>query len=344
MKAIASNQTITWFNQRFKEDSLELSPDFQRYPVWLQPQKEYLIETIMLELPMPEIYMVNRITPSGDSKYVVVDGQQRLRTIIEFINEELVIKHTLESFKHVTTFKDLTDDEKQKFWRYPIVVRDLEDSTDSDIRGLFQRLNKYSVALNEQELRNARFKGEYLQAVQKLGEHDFWASSGVFSANDFRRMLDLEFISILLTTLIAGIFNRKERLDEFYAMYEDEFEESNFYNDNFNKILDVIDMALPNIKKTRWKNKADFFSLFIAVANLGVKKSDAQVVAQLEKLFPDFANKVEKAKIEPDEVEGNFREYLDAATYGTNDKEKRQRRVKILSEYLETSITAPSGS
>ena len=123
MKAIASNQTITWFNQRFKEDSLELSPDFQRYPVWLQPQKEYLIETILLELPMPEIYMMNRITPSGESKYVVVDGQQRLRTILEFISGELGLKHALEQFKHVKTFMDLTDKEKQKcnYIRVPLV-------------------------------------------------------------------------------------------------------------------------------------------------------------------------------------------------------------------------------
>ena len=67
MKAIASNQTITWFYQRFKENALELSPDFQRNPVWQQPHKDYLIETILLQLPVPEIYMVNRIKPTGES-------------------------------------------------------------------------------------------------------------------------------------------------------------------------------------------------------------------------------------------------------------------------------------
>ena len=85
MKAMATNQTIQWFYQRFREESLILSPEFQRNPVWQQPQKEYLIETILLDLPMPEIYVVNRISPEGESHYIVVDGQQRLRTIIEFI-------------------------------------------------------------------------------------------------------------------------------------------------------------------------------------------------------------------------------------------------------------------
>ena len=338
MKAIASNQTITWFNQRFKEESLELSPDFQRYPVWRQPQKEYLIETILLELPMPEIYMVNRIEASGESKYVVVDGQQRLRTILEFINGECEIKKQLQEFKNIRKFDDLTQEQKQRFWRYPIVVRDLEDSTDDEIRGLFQRLNKYSVVLNDQELRNARFKGEYLRTVQRLGDHDFWTSSGIFSSNDIRRMLDLEYISILLTTLIVGIFNRKERLDEFYVMYEDEFEEANYYIDEFNEILEIIDIVVPDIRKWRWKNKADFFSLYISIAQLGVKKTDTKTLSLLKQFLAIFEQNVEKAKNEPDQVEQRFRDYLDAATYGTNDKEKRQRRFRILSDFLKTKI------
>lgn len=92
MKAIATNQTIQWFYQRFKEDALVLSPEFQRNPVWQPPQKEYLIETILLDLPVPEIYILNRITSAGESTYVVVDGQQRLRTILEFVTEEFIIK------------------------------------------------------------------------------------------------------------------------------------------------------------------------------------------------------------------------------------------------------------
>lgn len=114
------------------------------------------------------------------------------------------------------------------------------------MRSLFQRLNKYAVVLNEQELRNARFRGEFLHTVEKLGEHPLWVGSGIFSPNDIRRMIDLEFISILLESLIGGIFNRRERLDEVYANYEKEFEEANYYTDRFKSILEVIDAVLQN--------------------------------------------------------------------------------------------------
>ena len=340
MKSIASNQSISWFYQRHKEQVLELSPDFQRNPVWLQPQQEYLIETILLSLPMPEIYMVNRIKPSGESTFVIVDGQQRLRTILEFIEDKFELKKNIDGYRGVRKFSDMTDEQKVPFWRYSIVVRDLEDSEDIEIRDLFQRLNKFSFVLTGQELRNARFKGKFLQTVKNINEHDFWVTSGLFSANDIRRMLDLEYISILLVTLIGGIFNRKERLDEFYGMYEDEFEDYVYYQNQFERIIGTIEDILPDIKKTKWKNKAYFFALFLCIDDLGITKEDAN------NIFPEltsFEKQVQAAKTDPDSAEEEFAQYLDAATYGTNDKEKRIRRFKILRDYLKSKIGISQG-
>jgi len=334
MKAMASNQNVSWFNQRYKENTLELSPEFQRNPVWQQPQKDYLIETILLGLPTPEVYYVTRIKPNGESIYVIVDGQQRLRTIIEFVNNEIELKSKIKEYPSIKKFDDLSDTEKQRVWRYPIVVRDLEDSTDDDVRDLFQRLNKYSFVLNDQELRNARFKGEFLRVVQELSEHEFWTGSGIFSVNDIRRMLDLEYISILLTSMIGGIYNRKERLDEFYVMYENEFEESSYYKNSFINILEIIDSIFPNIRTTKWKNKVNFFSLFLSLNSLKIDKDQHELLSKLKDALTLFESNLEIAKNDPSEIDEKYSEYFDAATYGTNDKEKRIRRHKILSDFL----------
>jgi hypothetical protein len=338
MKATASNQSITWFLQRYKENSLELSADFQRNPVWLQPQKVYFIETILLDLPVPEVYMVNRIKPTGESTFIIVDGQQRLRTIIEFVTEEFIIKEPFESHPHVKRFSNLTEPEKQRFWRYPIVVRDLEDSTDDDIRDLFQRINKYSVVLNEQELRNAKFKGLFLKTIQQLSDNDYWTSSGIFSANDFRRMIDLEFISILLTTMIGGIYNRKERIDEFYVMYENEFEEANYYIDRFTRIIETIDDLVSNIKLSRWRNKAEFYTLFLVADDLQFTKANPELLVKIQEFINLFERLVQDAKNNREEANRDFVDYLDAATYGTNDKEKRIRRHQILKQFLHGNL------
>jgi hypothetical protein len=335
MKAIATNQTISWFFQRFKEDTIILSPDFQRNPVWQKPQKDYLIETILLDLPIPEIYIVNRITSDGNSTWIVVDGQQRLRTILEFINNDLSVDLPNENLKDIHKFSDIKDEEKKKkIWRYPLVVRDLEDSSDDEVRNLFQRLNKYSFSLNDQELRNARFKGVFKKAVENLSELNFWTSSGVFSSNDIRRMLDLEFISILLTSLIGGIYNRSDRVDEFYTMYEDEFDQKDFYIDKFTGIIDLISMILPNISKTIWRNKSNLFTLFIVFGNLDEDKKRIDNFERIKEKLSSFETEIKNAKIDEKESNEDILTYIDAMSYGTNDKEKRIRRVQLLAKYV----------
>jgi hypothetical protein len=335
MKAVASNQTISWFYQRYKEGALILSPDFQRNPVWQQPQKEYLIETILLDMPIPEIYLVNRISLDGSSTWIVVDGQQRLRTILEFVNDALTVQLSIDTYKYIHKFSEISDEEiKKKIWRYPLVIRDLEDSSDYDVRSLFQRLNKYSYALNDQELRNARFVGNFKETIERLGENEFWTISGIFSSNDIRRMSDLEYIGILLSSLIGGIYNRNDRLDEFYTMYDKEFEQQQYYIDQFNKVLEMISLVSPNIGKTIWRNKSNFFALFLVLANLDENRKDFKNLEMIKEKLVAFESEIKQAKIDEATATKDILNYLEAMSYGTNDKEKRIRRVQLLTNYI----------
>ena len=177
-----------------------------------------------------------------------------------------------------------------------------------------------------------------MQLVQKIGEHDYWTSSGIFSANDIRRMLDLEYISILMASLIGGIFNRKERVNEFYVMYEEEFDESNYYGDRFIEIIELIDTVLPEIKKTKWKNKVNFYSLFLSLEALKLTHKDIAIFQKLTNALSEFEDCLDQAKNETDGISQDFIDYYDAATYGTNDKEKRLRRHRILNDYLKKKL------
>ena len=84
MHHTATTHPISWFTEREREGSLSLQPNFQRRRVWADRQKSNLIESILLELPVPEIYMQLKTDPSGKSEYIVVDGQQRISAILEF--------------------------------------------------------------------------------------------------------------------------------------------------------------------------------------------------------------------------------------------------------------------
>lgn len=331
MKGVSNNQNVAWFYQKNKNGLLELSPDFQRKRVWQPIHKDYLLETIFLELPIPEIYFVNRIdTDTGDSVIVVVDGQQRLGAIMDFVNGEYEIHNPIRGFENIRTFSDLNETQKQKFWRYPIIVRDLEDSDDEEIRHIFRRINKYAFPLNDQELRNARFQGKFIQTIEKISENPFWINSGIFTANDFRRMLDLEYISILCATLMGGIFNRKEKLDEFYAQYEYEFDESEEYIKRIRRDIKIIENIIPDLRKTTWSNKANFYALFLVVDQLATEFQNKDNIQVLQDFLHKFIENVEKARISPEDAEELYRNYSDAARVATNDKDKRVRRYRIL--------------
>jgi ParB-like chromosome segregation protein Spo0J len=84
MDSSASNQKISWFRKESAAGNLDLNPNFQRRPVWTEEQSSYLIDTILNGLPIPEIYIRSSSTPAGETSYEVVDGQQRVRSVLLF--------------------------------------------------------------------------------------------------------------------------------------------------------------------------------------------------------------------------------------------------------------------
>src|SRR6266545_6190333 len=88
MKHPARAQSISWFQDQYQAGRLELRPPFQRKPVWSDKQRCALIESVLLDIPIPELYVQVTQSEDGSEQYGVVDGQQRLRTILQFIGLE----------------------------------------------------------------------------------------------------------------------------------------------------------------------------------------------------------------------------------------------------------------
>ena len=174
----------------YKEGCLELKPPFQRKPVWSEKNRSYLIDTILNGYPVPEIYLQVVTDSSGNTKYFVVDGQQRVRAILEFLEGEYEIMESESPTFGGKEFKDLSDGSKKDFWDYPLVTRELKTSREDEVRIVFKRLNRYVVPLNKQELRNATFRGEFIELIKGLANDDYWADNKIVTAADIRRMRD----------------------------------------------------------------------------------------------------------------------------------------------------------
>jgi uncharacterized protein DUF262 len=235
-----THRNVIWFKKAFEADELVIRPPFQRNPVWSVRQQSALIDTILLEYPIPELYMQDITDAEGTQKYILVDGQQRTRAVLDYLAGEFELEDESPRWPGMA-FEDLSGEDKKKLYEYTFVIRLLPDIPDEELSIIFQRLNRYTMALNSQELRHATYWGPFIKLMEEVSDFEFWNNSGIFSANDRRRMLDVEYISELAVAYLNGIQNKKKRLEEYYQQYEESFDEAESLRDIFIRVLGGLD-------------------------------------------------------------------------------------------------------
>jgi hypothetical protein len=335
-----SHQPISWFNQRKLDKNLALAPPFQRRPVWVTKQKQYLIDTILNNLPIPEVYIQRKTDVQGKTQYIVVDGQQRIRSIFDFIEGRFSLPEDPNSEWSDCDFSELTDPHKQLFWDYAIVVRELEQATDDDVRDLFRRLNKYVFALTPQELRNARYTGPFITLMTELADYEYWAENRIVSATAIRRMNDIQYVSEIFIAMMHGVQHKTKTLDRYYEMYEESFPDITEWKSHFIRTMEVIKCLFPDIKERRWHNRSDYYSLFVAISHyLNVCTFSENNMKVLSKHLISFGEKVDGAiKKEGKSKDKTVSSYTKAVIAGATDRDRRLIRHEVLSKFIEKYI------
>ncbi len=260
-----THRSVVWLKRSMDDGRLKMKPPFQRNPVWSDKQKSALVETILLEYPIPEIYIQDIVTSEGNEEHIVVDGQQRIRAVLAFLEGDLEMSEEAGQWAGLT-FDDLSPEDKKKVYEYKFVTRLLPEIPDAQIRDIFQRINRNTTVLNSQELRHATYWGEFIRLMEEIADIEYFAKFGIFSANDRRRMLDAEFVSELAVAFLNGLQNKKTKLEDYYQLYEKEFEDATLVKSTFLIVLGEVDQALPDLAKTRFKKKSDFYTLFLVLA------------------------------------------------------------------------------
>jgi hypothetical protein len=181
-----NTQALSWFYAEQKKEALLLQPKYQRNPIWSLGQKCFLIDSLMSACPIPQVFI--NIISSGTGKnrktlYEVVDGQQRLRAILEFMNDEYaLVKTTARAYPVSSSYEphigkkysDLPASVQDTIWNYSLAVQELRGWSESEIKALFRRLNYVVEKLNKQELRHSQYFGEFVEAVETLSNIPFW--------------------------------------------------------------------------------------------------------------------------------------------------------------------------
>ncbi|MEM0577802.1 DUF262 domain-containing protein [Flavobacterium polysaccharolyticum] len=183
--------SIFEYLRQLEKGKITIQPDFQRNQVWNNTQKSKFIESIILNFPLPPIYL----NETKDSTYIVIDGLQRSTALREFYQGKYALSG-IEALPKYNSyrFKDLPEVLQSKFEDKKLTVFVLKPSTPMVvIYDLFNRINTGGTQLNRQEVRNCIFIGKSTQLLKELSEQYFFKEAISWGVSD-KRMKDREVI------------------------------------------------------------------------------------------------------------------------------------------------------
>jgi hypothetical protein len=199
------------------------SAGFQRSFVWNRPQMDRFIESLLLGYPVPGIFLVRQT----DNRYLVLDGQQRMRTLEHFMDglhdgREFALANVAVEYKGLT-YKQLSDDLRRKFentfFQATIVATDGSNESLEAIYQIFERVNSGGTQLTPHEIRVALFAGPFIDFLESLNTTTPWRE---LYGRKSPRLRDQELIlRIVALDQNAGSYKRplKTFLNSFVAKH-----------------------------------------------------------------------------------------------------------------------------
>jgi len=335
--------SVNDFREWYGQEKLVLAPKFQRRRVWSEKAKAYLIDTIIRGKPMPKFFFRQMIDP--DTKVTIreiVDGQQRLGAILDYLDDGFRINKSQHKELGGKRFSELPVNVQKDFLNYEISTDLLIEADDAMVLDVFARLNSYSVKLNEQELRNARYFGEFKQAVYNsaLEYLQFWRIYKIFSEHQIARMLEAELTSDLYVAMVDGIRARK-KLGYYYQIFDDEFPNSGKYESSFRRTMDTIgDTYGQRLLDSNFRRPHMFYSLFTVIFHF-LYEIPGLVAPKIVLKSSDYSrvrNVLDRVDMlwETEDLVGEERRFLDAARRATTDEPVRIFRTKYICSKIAT--------
>lgn len=226
-------------------------PDYQRAYTWDEARKSKFIESVVMGLPIPFLFFWEM--PNG--KLEVVDGSQRLRTILEYVKQELKLSK-LDEIKPLngTKFSDLPESRRRKILNKSIRGIVLNESADPQARSdMFERINTGSKVANPAEVRRGALAGEFQSLVQELAALPLFFELAPVSVKSKRERVPEE----LVTRFFAygdGLETYKDSPNRFVYDYtakmnlavENNQVDIEEYRERFVRMLEFVQRTFPN--------------------------------------------------------------------------------------------------
>lgn len=333
-------EIVDWLRDR----SLVVNADYQRGGgLWPAPAKSYFIDSIIRDFPFPKVYFheqIDRVTRKP--KREIVDGQQRLTTIREFIDGKFALGKNARELAGLK-FADLEEDVQDAFLAYTVSVDVIRNASRAEILQMFRRMNAFTLPLNEAEKRHSEFFGEFKdwvnQTLDSVGP--VLVDWKVLSSRQIVRMADAEFIADLALAVEEGVVSTSpKKLKSLYVKYE-AGNPAAFFDERIAGAFAVVVQNLSGIQNTYATKSHIFHSLLASLIHnrfglTGVQ--DATGIGPIGEYFTDAEAAVASirrlAAAHEEKDTSVFGEYVSAASEGGNRAPQRLVRLVWLTKAL----------
>jgi len=322
IKPSVTNPTIADIYEKIVDEKLNLSPDFQRRFVWTQEHQEAFLDTILQGYPFPEIYVCQGEidTEKLRTTQKVIDGQQRLTTIRNYMDNTFD-----KPLKTVLPFHQLSEEGKESFLSYQIVVRDIGRVDEQLVREIFRRINLTKFKLEDIEIQHAIYDGKFIQTAKSIVEKIKLEDYGVFHESEFTRMADIHFILQVMSTIEqGGYYTRDNEMENCIAKFNDEYENSHKVKSqilNAFSIIEKLNLDLDSI----WFRKSNFFTLVVEISV--AEKIPEDIKERLLQLESNIIKNKNKS-------DNEFAVYYGYMYAGTNSRKARVTRSETFKKYV----------
>lgn len=327
-------QTVFQIVRKYGQKSLIIDPDFQRNSVWKLEQKSRFIESILMNFPIPPLY----VNENEDNKWIIIDGLQRTSTLVAFLNNEFALKN-LKALGQLEgkTFQNLDSAQQSRIEDKKINIYILQSNTPlAVVYELFDRINTGGTPLNRQEVRHCIFKGKSTELLKELAQTDFFKRA-IDDGVSGTRMKDREVILRYLAF----------KIQDYEKDYQGDL--SPFVEEAMKKINKMSDNEIEMLKKD-FERVMKLTHQFFGKGNFRYpsKNSKGEILTRgfintsvLESVCLFFSNTPDNILLENrDKIIDNFAKllensvYADAVRFSTGTKFRVINRFKVAQEIL----------
>jgi hypothetical protein len=335
-----------------QRNEIVVNKEYQRSDkVWPPAARSYLVETVLQDFPIPKMSLHQKTDIKSRSIIKeIVDGQQRSRALLDFYEDKFALARSIETSEWAgLKFSSMDDTLQQQFIDYQLSIDLFTAASDAQVREMFRRMNSYTIPLNQEEQRHAKWQGLFKWFVNRFAHRydQAFLVLGLFTEKSLVRMQDTKLITEVCRAFTYGIETTKAtQLDEVYRSFDEQFPQSEEFEQRLSTALDQL-VQWKDIHKTSLMKPHVAYALLLALTHVRKAVPKLQEYFQSPNLsqmdepavlarLTAMAEALDVSEDELQQLTPSLREFVAGSETRTNVKEQRVKRFLSFCHALTT--------